>query len=175
MQGPDTTWHFFLHAFVSFEILYSDLHELPTGLQLANGIVSTASLFMNRIELIKQKYKQYETEYNFEDYYYLSAEDKAGNAYRVAVLAGDMYEVISTYMNEVDNGTWWNAIWGEKEKFLWFLMTPENTYTSGIRDPGVFNRDLRANRMGANFGVNVFYGLTSVPDSAPPYLPPPPR
>jgi len=105
----------------------------------------------------------------------LSEGNKAGEAYNVAVLAGDMYEVISTYMNEVDNGTWWGALWGDIEEFEGFLMTPDSIYSSGVRDPGVFNRDLRANRRGADFGVNAFYGIVSSPDPAPPYFPPPPR
>jgi len=171
VQGPDTTWHFFFHAFLSFEVLYSDLYKLPTKIHLVNGIATTAKLFKERVELIRQQY----SEYGFESYSYLSEGNKAGEAYNVVVLAGDMYEVISTYMNEVDNGTWWDALWGDIEEFEGFLMTPDSIYSSGVRDPGVFNRDLRANRRGADFGVNAFYGIVSSPDPAPHYFPPPPR
>jgi len=78
-------------------------------------------------------------------------------------------------MNQVDQGNWWDVLQGDIEEFQEFLQNPDNVYSSGVRDPGVFNRDLRANRRGADFGVTAFYNPTSVPASDPPYFEPPPR
>lgn len=107
--------------------------------------------------------------------YYWSEDNRAQRAYDTAVLAGDLYEVISTYMNRTDQGTEWDVWRGDIEEFEWFLQNPDSEYESGVRDPGVFNRDLRANRRGANFGVTAFYQPTALPIPDPPYFGPPPR
>ena len=80
-QGPDTTWHFFYHSFLAFESLYCDKYGLSTGSELRAGIGYTAKLIGKRVDIVKQQYDEYEEDYGFEDYYYLSEGDKAGNAY----------------------------------------------------------------------------------------------
>jgi hypothetical protein len=171
---PAATWHFFFHAFLSFEVLYSQEYNLETGQQLTNRIGLLYQALSNKIDMVREKYWQYVEEYGFEEFAYLSEGGWATTAYNTAVTAGDFYEVYSTYVqSEEDKPT--DAFLADPEDFKWRLLHPDPEEHSGIQDPGVFSRDLRANRMGADFGVRAFYQPIIDPDPNPPYFDPLPR
>jgi len=108
-QGADTTTHFFAHAFLSFEMLYSDEmrnlgYEFPaqglggmtgstTGEQIRDALGVPAQLVGDKTAIINRWYAGYAQEYGFEEYYHLSQDNRAQIAYNTAVFAGNLYEM----------------------------------------------------------------------------------
>jgi RHS repeat-associated protein len=168
-RGADTAQHFFFHAFLSYEMRYSSEYAGRTADDLAQGLLRGGvanKLVMDKINIIRNEYRSR----GYQEYDYLSVAD--AYAYSFAVTAGDYYEVISTYDSfesqqpggfcYEQGGLPWrlrdrhgcaiHAFTDSPESFQDMLNNPSSVYPSGIQDPGVFARDLRANRAGANFG-----------------------
>ena len=123
-----------------------------------------------------------------DDYATLSRDDQ--EAYAVAVSAGNFYEVFSTYDNErrVELGECADTLvlvhpvvivpgrqvicrsqvaTDSLENFNSLMDSPDPSYYSGVRAPDVFSRDIRANHMGAAFGIDAFYFQDVLPPLPP--------
>jgi RHS repeat-associated protein len=189
MQGADTTTHFFLHAFLSFEMLYSDKIEgrwvtwpsnpvesqPATGEQIRMAVDDIALLLGGKLDIINEWYEGYARECGFEDYN--SSHPHLRSAYEYAVNIGNVYEIFSTSAFGGTNAQerLWNLVNMSDEEFRQVLRHSNPGEPSGLQDEQVF-RDLRANRRGANFGVTAFSYPLAQPFDQPHYnIPPPPR
>jgi RHS repeat-associated protein len=179
-RGADTAAHFFFHAFLAFEMRYAREYAPLTADQLTSGLLLSGvsnELVMEKIQAIRDEYRSR----GYQDFDYLNQEDYF--AYSFATTAGDLYEVISTY-DSVESqskggfcyergglpyflrnyhGCALHAFTDSLDSFQQLMSNPSNIYPSGVQDPGVFNRDLRANRAGAAFGIRAFNNPFTLP------------
>jgi RHS repeat-associated protein len=179
-RGADTTQHFLFHAFLAFEMRYSLDFAPQTAEQLRTGLNDSGfwhPAMKAKVNAVRQKYR----ESGNPSFHYWGSKDQ--HAYSFAVTAGDMYEVISTYDSHESQaegglchqagGIYYRlrhrhgcallAFTDSLDNFLYLMANPDHAYPSGIQDPGVYDRDLRANREGADFGIRAFHNPRTWP------------
>ncbi len=166
--GWDKVGHFFNHAFLTFEYLYSDDRRYPEARDL-----SMAAAIVNRfpgremVSTLESAYylasftgQPYESSINDKDITSgnYTWEDKI--AFDISKIIGHIYEFVSTPFpflpgNDLD---WWTKkeFGGEGREF------ERGMITQGLADQGLW-RDLTANRRGAKFGIQVYHNPILVP------------
>jgi hypothetical protein len=156
--------------------------------ELTSGIRGYSALVDEKVNAIERRYRN-----QIGDTFTGSLNSRDIEAYHLAVKAGNFYEVVSTYDNiqraafekcsiEVSLPTFGlidgsvpvlrgnnkatcflEAMTDGLEEFEYLMDNQDPYYVSGVRDPGVFSRDIRANHLGAQFGVDAFYFPQALP------------
>jgi RHS repeat-associated protein len=178
MQGADTGWHFFYHAFLSFELLYAHEYRVPgIEFRLRGGIGNAVGFTRGKVQALLTKYRETSGD-RFDSLTRIDSD-----AYSYAVAAGAFYEVVSTYDNKqrrdiegqcqdinlgpvTISGKYpcsLEASTDSLENFKELMNRTDPRYDSGVRDPRLFARDMRANHLGAVFGISAFYHQDALP------------